>query len=63
MQLVKTVLDDLYSHIDASNEAEKDELLRVEIRIISDAYRRVATAPPGALNFSIPSKRFAYIYM
>ena len=61
IQLIKTVLDDLYRRIDIDAEAEKDELIKAEIRAISKAYRNVEAAPQGTLDFSNPVKRFAYI--
>lgn len=62
MQLIKTVLDDLYQEVPVHDDAEKDALITVELSTISTAYRNVEQATDGALDYSDPVKRFSYIY-
>jgi len=62
MQLIKTVLDDLYGRIHIQVEQDKDDLIRAEIDTISMEYGQLTRPNTKPINYSDPIKRFAYLY-
>ncbi|HYH86519.1 MAG TPA: hypothetical protein VEX60_13790 [Pyrinomonadaceae bacterium] len=59
-QLVKTVLDELYSQISATTEASKDDEIRAMMDFLGDEYKKLAKGV--SINYSAEITRFAYIY-
>lgn len=62
MQLIKTVLDDLYNRIHIQSDEAKDEQIKAEIAQISREYNQLTNMKAKPINYSEASKRFAYIY-
>lgn len=60
-QLIKTVLDELYSRIPKDSEQEKDDAIRQAITALRDAYPQLATGIK--VDYSDITTRFAYIYI
>lgn len=58
-QLIKTVLDEAYDAIPGS-EAEKDAAIEEALKDLSREYKNLLNK--GCLDYSDPSRRFAYIY-
>lgn len=59
-QLVKTVLDELYSRIPAENGVEKDGLIRQKLTELAGSYANLARG--NSVNHADIASRFAYIY-
>ncbi len=62
MQLIKLVLDDAYAGIKANSEAEKDELIKIELGALTTCYGNLSNKAIKPIDYSNPLKRFAYIY-
>jgi SAM-dependent methyltransferase len=62
MQLIKTVLDDLYNKIDIENEQEKDAKIKNEIGNLTMEYKLLTDRTKPCLDYRDPIRRFAYIY-
>jgi hypothetical protein len=59
-QLVKTVLDELYSQISATTAASKDDEIRAMMGFLGDEYKKLSQGV--SINYSAEITRFAYIY-
>jgi hypothetical protein len=59
-QLVKTVLDEIYSRVTGKTPDEKDALIRDRLDDLSKSYAKLATA--NTVDHSDLASRFAYIY-
>ena len=62
MQLIKLVLDDAYKAIHITEEAEKDKLIKEELKSLSLEYANLTNTHTPPIDYSDPAKRFAYIY-
>jgi SAM-dependent methyltransferase len=62
MQLIKLVLDDAYTAINAPNDAKKDALIKEELTNLSAEYGKLASKDSSSIDYSDAVKRFAYIY-
>ena len=59
-QLVKTVLDEIYTEIPLREEAEKDQAIKEELDSLYSKYKNLSSGE--SINYSNPATRFAYIY-
>lgn len=62
MQLIKSVLDDAYTAINAPDEKAKDALIIKELECLSEEYKYLAVKGRAPIDYSDGAKRFAYIY-
>ena len=62
MQLIKSVLDDAYTAINAPNEKAKDALILKELENLSEEYKNLVVKGRAPIDYSNGAKRFAYIY-
>jgi hypothetical protein len=62
MQLIKNVLDDSYSAINAPDDVSKDNQIRKELDNLSSEYRTLVSSASSPIDYSDSVKRFAYIY-
>lgn len=60
-QLIKTVLDDEYDLIPGS-KAARDAEVKTQLDELEGAYENLTDAGRPGIDYSLPSKRFAYIY-
>lgn len=63
MQLVKSVLDELYLEIKGSSDTEKDKRIKDAINSLRQSYSQLTQAGRPQIDFSRAENRFAYIYM
>ena len=61
-QLIKLVLDELYSDTDLPNDAAKDAAINERLEQLSASYSRLKSAQRAEIDYSDPISRFAYIY-
>jgi hypothetical protein len=59
-QLVKTVLDEIYTEIPLRDEAEKDQAIQKELDSLGSKYAKLSSGE--AVDYAKPVTRFAYIY-
>jgi hypothetical protein len=62
MQLIKLVLDDAYTAIDAQDDATRDGLIKNELTNLSAEYGNLLSKTCAPIDYSNGVKRFAYIY-
>lgn len=62
MQLIKMVLDELYPLIEASNDTERDKIIKSEMARLSTGYAELMDRQRDPINLEAPETRFAYIY-
>ena len=58
-QLIKSVLDESYNEIPGT-EAERDKAVKEQLEALSEEYTKLTEQ--GSLDYSLPARRFAYIY-
>lgn len=61
-QLVKTVLDDLYSEIYEVEGNSTDAIIKRRLRYLSRRYEDLEDIAAGDIDYNDPATRFAYVY-
>lgn len=61
-ELVKIVLDELYTQGKRQHKEKIDQVIQEKIRYLSDSYAQLNNEEREAVNYKDPATRFAYVY-
>jgi len=61
--IIKSVLDELFTDIPGLNKAQKYQAVRSKIETLSNSYYKLTEDSRPAIDYSDPVSKFAYVYM